>query len=68
MSEQPLYQWLIIQGAVDDVVSCDKVIAWVNQLQPRPELIMFPGAGHFLHAQLVQLRETLVDSLSKKSA
>ena len=68
ISEQPICQWLIIQRVVDDVVSCDKVIAWVNQLQPGPELIVFPGAGHFFHAQLVQLRETPVDSLSKKNA
>ena len=68
ISEQPICQWLIIQGAVDDVVSCDKVVAWVNQLQPGPELMVFPGAGHFFHAQLVQLRETLVDSLPKKNA
>ena len=67
-SEQPICPWLIIQGAVDDVVSCDKVMAWVNQLQPGPELIVFPGVGDFFDGQLVQLRETLVDSLSKMDA
>lgn len=68
ISEQPICQWLIIQGDVDDVVSCETVISRVNQLKPGPELIVFAGAGHFFHAQLVQLRETLVDSLSKKNA
>ena len=52
ISEQSICQWLIIQGAVDDVVSCDKVIAWVNQLQPGLELIVFPGASHFFMPNL----------------
>ena len=63
-SEQPICPWLIVQGDADDVVSCDEVVAWVNELQPGPELIVFPGAGHFFHGQLIQLRAALVDSLS----
>jgi alpha/beta superfamily hydrolase len=56
--------YTIIQGDADDVVSCDEVVAWVNELQPGPELMVFPGAGHFFHGQLIQLRAALVDSLS----
>jgi hypothetical protein len=63
-SEQPICPWLIVQGDADDVVSCDEVVAWVNELQPGPELIVFPGAGHFFHGQLIQLRAALVDSLT----
>jgi len=63
-TEQPTCPWLIIQGDADDVVSCDEVVAWVNELPPGPELIVFPGAGHFFHGQLIQLRAALVDSLS----
>ncbi len=63
-SAQPICPWLIIQGDADDVVSCDEVVAWVNELQPGPELIVFPGAGHFFHGQLIELRAALVDSLS----
>jgi alpha/beta superfamily hydrolase len=63
-SEQPVCPWLIIQGDADDVVSCDEVVAWVNELQPGLELMVFPGAGHFFHGQLIQLRAALVDSLS----
>ncbi|MCD6039203.1 MAG: hypothetical protein K0S27_603 [Gammaproteobacteria bacterium] len=51
--------WVIVQGEEDDIVSPDEVYAWVKTLQPRPQLIRFPGAGHFFHGQLVQLRQTL---------
>lgn len=67
-SEQPICPWLIVQGDADDVVSCDEVVAWVNELQPGPELIVFPGAGHFFHGQLIQLRAALVDSLSQRGS
>ena len=67
-TKQPICPWLIIQGDADDVVSCDEVVAWVNELKPGPELIVFPGAGHFFHGQLIQLRAALVDSLSDKDS
>ena len=66
--KQPECPWLIIQGEADDVVSCDEVVAWVNELAPGPELIVLPDVGHFFHGRLTLLRETLVAKLEPRRA
>ncbi len=60
---QPACPWLVIQGDADEVVDCESVVAWVNQLQPGPELVILPGVDHFFHGRLTLLRETLVTHL-----
>jgi alpha/beta superfamily hydrolase len=59
-----LMPWLIVQGDADEVVLPDDVHGWVEQLQPPPKLIGLPGAGHFFHGHLVELRQILVAELS----
>jgi alpha/beta superfamily hydrolase len=61
--EQPDCQWLIVQGAADEVVSCEELIEWVNGLEPGPELVVLPDVGHFFHGNLTLLRETVVSHL-----
>jgi len=56
--------WLIIQGEADEVVSPQALYAWVETLQPMPQLIRMPGAGHFFHGQLIKLRETVEKALA----
>lgn len=65
---QPDCPWLIVQGSEDELVSCDAVIDWVNQLRPGPELVVLPGADHFFHGALTALRETLVNNLAVSDA
>lgn len=55
----PATRWLLVQGADDDVVLADDVIAWVNDLDPGPELVLVGGAGHFFHGKLTQLRNVV---------
>ena len=57
--EQPDCPWLILQGDQDELVDVDETIAWVNTLDPGPELEIFPGVEHFFHGKLVQLREAV---------
>jgi len=64
LSVVPTMPWLVIQGDADDVVSCSEVIEWAENLDPQPELIVLPGAGHFFHGHLVVLRELLVARLA----
>ena len=64
LSVVPTMPWLVIQGDADDVVSCSEVIEWAENLDPQPELIVLPGAGHFFHGHLVDLRELLVARLA----
>lgn len=56
--------WLIVQGALDEIVPADEVFAWVETLEPRPELAVMEGAGHFFHGNLTALRQTLIERLS----
>lgn len=59
LEKQPICPWLIVHGDIDDVVPVDDTVAWVNDLDPGPELQLFPGAGHFFHGRLVELREAV---------
>lgn len=52
-------RWLVVQGEDDDVVLAEDVIAWVNDVDPGPELALIGGAGHFFHGKLTQLRSAV---------
>lgn len=51
--------WLIVQGDEDEVVFMDDVNEWVETIEPRPDLVVMPGAGHFFHRRLMDLRGLL---------
>jgi alpha/beta superfamily hydrolase len=57
LESQPQCAWLVVQGDQDDLVNVDETIAWFNELEPGPELLIVPGAEHFFHGRLVDLRE-----------
>jgi uncharacterized protein len=59
----PNYPWLVVQGGDDTVVPEANVLAWVNKQSIPIDLITLPGAGHFFHGRLVELRERLTDAL-----
>jgi alpha/beta superfamily hydrolase len=60
MATQPQCPWLIVQGDEDELVAVDETIEWVNGLEPGPELLIMPGAEHFFHGRLVELREAVM--------
>lgn len=60
---QPSCRWIIVQGGRDELVDADAVVAWVDSLEPGPELMMFEEADHFFHGHLVVLRRSLLASL-----
>lgn len=62
---QPTCAWLVIQGESDELVDPEETIAWINGLEPGPELLMFPETGHFFHGKLVPLREAVEDFVSR---
>lgn len=55
--------WIMVQGDQDDIVLPQEVYDWMQHLNPQPQLIRFPTAGHFFHGQLLELREQLVSAL-----
>jgi alpha/beta superfamily hydrolase len=58
-----LCPWLVIQGEADDVISPDAVYEWAEHQQPAPTLVRIPGAGHFFHGQLGDLRKVVEAAL-----
>jgi alpha/beta superfamily hydrolase len=57
--KQPDCPWLIVQGDQDELVDIDETIAWVNDLDPGPQLDVFPGTEHFFHGKLIALRSAV---------
>ena len=56
----PACPWLIVQGDADEVVPPQVVLAWSRTLVPAPEVAVLPGAGHFFHGRINDLRETVL--------
>ena len=59
----PQCPWLIVQGDADDVVPPDQVLAWARTLSPAPSVQLLPGAGHFFHGRINELREVVAGFL-----
>ena len=54
---RPACPWLIIQGEADEIVPSREVQAFAARFQPPPQLLLMPGAGHFFHRRLDELRD-----------
>lgn len=65
LSAQPECPWLIVQGDQDELVDVDETIAWVNELEPGPQLDVFPGAEHFFHGRLIELRNAVQEFVNQ---
>ena len=65
---QPGCPWLIVHPEDDELVPIDETVAWVDALDPGPELVVFPQTSHFFHGQLVALRETVIDFVQRSGA
>jgi hypothetical protein len=61
LEQQPECPWLVIQGDEDELVEVDETIAWFNSLAPGPELLVVPGAEHFFHGRLGDLRSAVME-------
>jgi alpha/beta superfamily hydrolase len=59
----PRCPWLVVQGGADEVVDPAEVNAWINGLEPTPRLVVLPGAGHFFHHRLHELRDIVVEEM-----
>ena len=61
INKAPDCPWLIVQGDQDELVDIEETIAWVNSLEPGPELLIIPGGEHFFHGRLIDLRESVLE-------
>jgi alpha/beta superfamily hydrolase len=57
----PPCPWLLIQGEADEVVPVEAVRAWLSAIAPRPQTLFLPGAGHFFHGRLNDLKAAVRD-------
>ena len=56
---RPDCPWLIVQGEADEIVKCSEVQAFAARFQPPPQLVVLPGAVHFFHGRLPDLRDAV---------
>jgi uncharacterized protein len=61
--ESPACPWLIVQGDADDVIEPAAVLDWARLQTPAPTVHVMPGAGHFFHGRLHELRAAVLDFL-----
>jgi uncharacterized protein len=64
----PRCPWLVAQGDADDLVDHERVLAWTRSLSPPPDVRILPGAEHFLHGRLTELRSLLGAWLAMRTA
>ncbi|HEV2111940.1 MAG TPA: alpha/beta hydrolase [Gammaproteobacteria bacterium] len=60
----PACPWLLVQGDADDVVPPQEVLDWAAGFGKSPKLAVLPGAGHFFHGRLNELRDAVVRGFS----
>jgi uncharacterized protein len=61
---RPAAAWLIVQGEADEIIQCAEVQAFAARFQPPPQLVVLPGAGHFFHGRLPELRDAAFEFLA----
>ena len=60
--------WLVAQGDADDLVDHDGRSPGRRALDPAPEVRTLPGAEHFFHGRLTELRSILSGWLAARAA
>jgi uncharacterized protein len=66
--EPPRCPWLIVQGDADEVVPPEAVRSFAQRLSPASELKTLPGAGHFFHGRLNELRDAVLAFMREAAA
>jgi alpha/beta superfamily hydrolase len=55
----PAAPWVVLQGDQDELVDWRDVVAWTKTVSPPPDVVVLPGAEHFFHGRLNDLREAI---------
>jgi uncharacterized protein len=55
--------WLVVHGALDELVDVAAVEAWAEARQAAPRLVVMPGTSHFFHGRLTGLDEVVREFL-----
>ena len=65
MVDQPECPWLVVQGDEDELVDIEETLAWLNALDPGPEVLVVAGAEHFFHGRLNDVREAVMGFIAR---
>jgi uncharacterized protein len=60
----PAAPWVVFQGDRDELVDWRDVVAWTGALSPPPTVVVLPGAEHFFHGRLNDLRDAIQSRLT----
>ncbi len=60
----PEGDWLLVQGDNDELVNARDVQDWASALSSPPQIVLLPGADHFFHGRLNDLRAVVVEWLN----
>lgn len=55
--------WLVIQGDADELVDHQAVAAWIASLDASARFVLLPGAEHFFHGRLHEVKAAVADFL-----
>ncbi|MGH8130846.1 MAG: alpha/beta hydrolase [Steroidobacteraceae bacterium] len=64
----PRCPWLVAQGDADELVDHKAVLDWTRSLNAPPDVRILPGAEHFFHGRLTELRSLVGEWLAAKTA
>jgi alpha/beta superfamily hydrolase len=45
-------------------VPADRVLGWAATVKPAPQIRVLPGAGHFFHGRILELRDAVLGFMS----
>ncbi len=55
----PTAPWVVIQGDHDELVDHQAVLNWARDVTPAPLVVLIPGAEHFFHGRLNDLKDAV---------
>lgn len=59
---------LVLQGDADEVVDPQAVFQFVDGLDPKPQVEVFPDCSHFFHGRLMELKDRLGAAVDARQA
>jgi alpha/beta superfamily hydrolase len=65
---RPPCPWLVVQGDRDELIDVETVRRWAGEFEIPPRLVELPGAEHFFHGRLGELRAVVLAFLSGETA
>ncbi len=60
---RPACPWLVVVAEQDEIVAPQAIFSWHTTVYPVSKLVCIPGANHFFHGKLIELRQVLTSEL-----